>query len=127
MICIRPRAPFGERARTLPMLSTCITARIQGIGTSNRRDASSMKAVKRSSARFVVGLATRDVESACALLPGRSVDDVNIAARQTIAPSDRKQTGVRGRVPGVLQPCWLGVRLTPPSFAAAGLVSAGKE
>ena len=109
------------------MLSTCITARIQGVGTSKRRDASAMKAAKRSIAWIVAGLATRNVDSACAMLAAGSVDDANIAARQTILPSDRKHAAARARVPNALPPRWLGARLTPPAFATAGMISAGKE
>ena len=43
MICIRPRAPLGDMARSSPPLSTCMTARIQCAGIANRRDASAIK------------------------------------------------------------------------------------
>src|SRR6185437_16266892 len=42
MSCIRPTAPFGDRALVLPLLSIWITARIQGAGTEKRLAASSM-------------------------------------------------------------------------------------
>src|ERR1700730_6711690 len=43
MICIKPMAPLGDRARTSPRLSARMTARIQDDGTKNRRDASATK------------------------------------------------------------------------------------
>ena len=44
MICIRPMAPLGDRARTSPKLSTCMTARIHDAGMPNRCDASATMA-----------------------------------------------------------------------------------
>jgi hypothetical protein len=44
MICIRPIAPLGDRARTSPKLSTCITARIHDTGMLKRCDASATMA-----------------------------------------------------------------------------------
>src|ERR1700722_14220930 len=99
MICISPIAPLGDRARTSPTLSTCITARIHEVGTSKRRDASSMKAAKRSIAGVVARLATRNVDSAWAVPLDDSVDDASIAARQTILTSDRKHKIARARAP----------------------------
>jgi hypothetical protein len=48
MICINPRAPFGDMARPSPALSSCMTARIHCAGIANRRDASVMKDAKDS-------------------------------------------------------------------------------
>ena len=48
MICIGPRAPFGDMARSSPALSSCMTARIQCAGIANRRDASAIKIAKDS-------------------------------------------------------------------------------
>src|ERR1700739_5018904 len=42
MSCIRPTAPFGDRALGLPLLSIWITARIHDAGTEKRLAASSM-------------------------------------------------------------------------------------
>src|SRR5690348_5994508 len=50
MICIRPMAPLGERARGSPRLSTRMTARIQDGGIENRRAASATKSPMRSAA-----------------------------------------------------------------------------
>jgi opine dehydrogenase len=50
MICIRPMAPLGDRARTSPKLSTCTTTRIHDAGMPKRRKASAMTAAIGSAA-----------------------------------------------------------------------------
>src|SRR3982074_1937592 len=50
MICIKPMAPLGDRARGSPRLSTRMTARIQDGGIENRREASATKCPIRSAA-----------------------------------------------------------------------------
>ncbi len=48
MICISPRAPFGDMARSSPPLSSCMTVQIQCSGIAKRRDASVTKAARDS-------------------------------------------------------------------------------
>src|SRR5215207_2540308 len=50
MICIKPMAPLGDRARGLLRLSTRMTARIQDGEIENRREASATKSPIRSAA-----------------------------------------------------------------------------
>ena len=53
MICMSPMAHLGDSARGSPWLSTRMTARIQGGGIENRREASATKSPIRSAATAI--------------------------------------------------------------------------
>src|SRR5216683_5202012 len=89
MICIRPMAPFDDRARCFALLSTCIIARIQCSGTPKRFDASVTNAAKgRTDISFGRRVAN-DSCSACAA-PLDSIDAAKITTMHSIVPRDRK-------------------------------------
>jgi hypothetical protein len=89
MICINPMAPFCDRARGFPSLSTCITARIQCSGTAKRLDASVTNAAKGLGGEAAAFRAFSAAGSACAA-PLSSIDDTNITTMHTKVPRDRK-------------------------------------
>src|ERR1700756_4325243 len=60
--CIRPTAPFGDRALGLPLLSISMTARIQDAGTEKRLAASSMNDCHK----IATSADAADAGSACA-------------------------------------------------------------
>src|SRR3979411_2856718 len=99
MICISPIAALDDRARGLPPLSTCITARIQPSGTPKRLDASVTKAAKGSMDGPLTRCVAGDLRSACAASLNSS-DDAKIATMHTIAPRDLKAAIVLAAVKG---------------------------
>jgi hypothetical protein len=99
MICISPMAPFCDRASNLPLLSTCITARIQVSGALKRLEASVTKAAKGSMDRPLTRCVADKARSACAA-PLNSNDDAKVATMHTIAPKDRNAAFVLAAVQG---------------------------
>src|SRR6266852_2683490 len=89
MICIRPMAPFDDRARCFALLSTCITARIQCSGTPKRLDASVTNAAKGRTDKSFGCRVADDSCSACAA-PLDSIDAAKITTMHSIVPRDRK-------------------------------------
>src|ERR1700730_13846494 len=92
-------APFRDRARTSPALSTRITDRIQCSGTAKRLEASVIKAANGSTGRPFARCATDDARAVCAASLA-SIGDVTIATVHAIAPRDRKAAIVLAAVQG---------------------------
>lgn len=90
MICINPMAPFCDRARNLPSLSTCITVRIQCSGSAKRLDASGTKTAKGLAGEAAAFWALSAARSACAA-PPKSINDAKIATKHTIVARIRKR------------------------------------
>src|ERR1700686_1793337 len=92
-------APFRDRARTSPALSTRITDRIQCSGTAKRLDASVTKAANGSASRPFDRCAADEARAACAASP-TSIGNVKIATMHATAPRDRKPAIVLAAVQG---------------------------
>lgn len=99
MICINPIAPFGDRARTSPALSTVITARIQCAGMAKRREASSMRFANDPARRALAGC-TVDAVSACAAFTSTIANENTITTVQAAVPKQLKHATVLAPVQG---------------------------
>src|ERR1700733_14910154 len=97
MIWVSPMAPFRERARMSPALSTRITACIQCSGTPKRSDASVTKAAKGSIRAVTARCAADDSPLALTALL-HDVNDATIATMHMVAPRDRKRAIVLAAV-----------------------------
>jgi hypothetical protein len=117
MICIRPMAPFDDRARCFALLSTCITARSQCSGTPKRLDASVTNAAKERTDETFGRRVADDSCSACAA-PLESIDAAKITTMHSILPRDREAT-VKDEA--------LARRPGPPLRATAVHIPAGTE
>src|SRR6202012_6206441 len=99
MICISPIAPFCDRARIPPALSTRITDRIQCSGTAKRLEASVIKVAKGSTGRPFARCAVDDARAAYAASL-TNIGNAKIATMHAIAPRDRKAAIVLSAVQG---------------------------
>jgi len=94
MICIGPRAPFGDMACSSPPLSSCMTERIQCAGTANRLDASAIKVAKDSTRGTREERCPGAVDSTPA-----NVSDGNTIVRR---PPERHAATRRSRKPAIV-------------------------
>jgi hypothetical protein len=99
MICIRPMAPFCDRARDFSPLSACIRARIQSSGTRKRLDASVTNAAKGRTDKLCGRCLADGSCSACAA-PLASIEAAKITTMHSIFPRDRKAAIVLATVKG---------------------------
>src|SRR5258708_7447113 len=120
-------APFRDRARGSPALSTRITDRIQCSGTAKRLDASVIKAAKGSTGRPFARCLAADARAASATTLN-SIDDAKIATMHAIAPNDRKAAIVLAAVKGeALSPRPRGRPGQPPRATAVAKVVGTEE